>query len=516
MSPNKRTTLFAKLAISLLASILSILDTVWTSESLAAAYGRLVSCSHDFQLQEMLSEYTKFTIRLQIDNFLLDMCKAATGSLLEAYAAGFLLARMQSTAQGLVSPEVICTEFNLRRVEFVRLCSLVLFSIPVDVISVGVHVFRLLSFQFSRIVIVLFCFLAALYCLLNVLFGMLRNRLRKRTLDHTTDKNEFCRYALNNYESCRAEETETAKTCEFLQKLALISSSQIAFHFQSELGRLIARSLFLFGKAFPVILALCRVNVPAVEMYYRINETGKKIIALRNSFLRSMEHYHLYSNGSCTNKVNKNETGQVNDENNASDLVNLDKCQIRRTAGCFGDEFSFSDGNIAFSIGLHRKTLIVAPSGCGKSSIISLLMSPIGPDIQVSLQPQQQCIFAKSVRMNLQYGNSLSPEMLLARLKQLGFGSFASLLDTPAGSISSGQKQLLCILRCMLKDASVHIFDEPSYFLDEQNIVNVYRAMSSLDTVIVVSKSCKHSEMFDDVIDLCKCSGNWKMSASMP
>jgi putative ABC transport system ATP-binding protein len=161
------------------------------------------------------------------------------------------------------------------------------------------------------------------------------------------------------------------------------------------------------------------------------------------------------------------------------------------------------------------------PSGCGKSTLLRLLcrlLEPTSglirfngrpfPEIdpptlrrQVVYLQQTPVVLDVSVRENLllpfsfTLNRDLEPpaeSFLSARLEE--FLLIGISLQTPANSLSVGQKQRLCLLRAMLVGPSVLLLDEPAASLDKESARVVLEMVARLNreqgtTIIQVSHS---------------------------
>ncbi|CXJ02455.1 ABC transporter B family member 5, putative [Plasmodium berghei] len=70
-------------------------------------------------------------------------------------------------------------------------------------------------------------------------------------------------------------------------------------------------------------------------------------------------------------------------------------------------------------------------------------------------------------------------------------------------SMSSGQKQRISIIRSLMKNSYIYIFDEITSFLDESNIDKVYNLIHTLipdKTIIYITHSLKHLKEMDKII----------------
>ena len=156
-----------------------------------------------------------------------------------------------------------------------------------------------------------------------------------------------------------------------------------------------------------------------------------------------------------------------------------------------------------------QRIAIVGPTGCGKTTLINLLMrfydvnggsiEVAGEDIRnvtrASLRGsygmvlQETWLRAGTVRENIAYGKpDATDEEILAAAKAAHADSFIRRLpngyDTviaeDGGNISQGQKQLLCIARVMLCLPPMLILDEATSSIDTRTEVRIQAAFARM------------------------------------
>ena len=156
-----------------------------------------------------------------------------------------------------------------------------------------------------------------------------------------------------------------------------------------------------------------------------------------------------------------------------------------------------------------QRIAIVGPTGCGKTTIINLLMRFYdvnsgricisGTDIQdVTRQSvrqqygmvlQDSWLFSGTVRQNIAYARpDATDEEIVAAAKFAHAHSFIKRLpqgyDTvigeDGGSISQGQRQLLCIARILLVSPPMLILDEATSSIDTRTEQRIQRALAKL------------------------------------
>ena len=152
---------------------------------------------------------------------------------------------------------------------------------------------------------------------------------------------------------------------------------------------------------------------------------------------------------------------------------------------------------------------IVGESGCGKSTILKLLMrlyAPCGGEIdwdgvnvsdlsthwireQISYVAQEPVLFSSTIRENLLYGREGASEAeMVEAAKRVEADSFIRQFpkgyDTYVGelgtSLSGGQKQRIAIARALLRHPRIVVLDEATSALDSQSEEIVQRAIEAI------------------------------------
>ncbi|HEX2985730.1 MAG TPA: ABC transporter ATP-binding protein [Caproiciproducens sp.] len=156
-----------------------------------------------------------------------------------------------------------------------------------------------------------------------------------------------------------------------------------------------------------------------------------------------------------------------------------------------------------------ERVAIVGPTGCGKTTIINLLMRFYDADsgeIKIDGQPvkcvtrgslrsmfgmvlQDTWLFSGTVRDNIAYGrsNATEEEIIAAAkaahahsfIKRLPFG-YDTVISEDGGNISQGQRQLLCIARVMLVDPPILILDEATSSIDTRTEIRIQKAFDAM------------------------------------
>ncbi len=156
-----------------------------------------------------------------------------------------------------------------------------------------------------------------------------------------------------------------------------------------------------------------------------------------------------------------------------------------------------------------QRIAIVGPTGCGKTTLINLLMrfyDVDGGEIQVSgtdirrvtrkslranygMVLQETWLKSGTIRDNIAYGKpdaSLEQIMQAARdahahsfIKRMPQG-YDTLISEDGGNLSQGQKQLLCIARVMLCLPPMLILDEATSSIDTRTEIRIQKAFAAM------------------------------------
>ena len=174
--------------------------------------------------------------------------------------------------------------------------------------------------------------------------------------------------------------------------------------------------------------------------------------------------------------------------------------------------FSYTDKplltNISINIKKGEHVAIVGPTGCGKTTLINLLMRFYDVDSgniliddyntleysrkslreNIGMVLQDSWIFNGSVYDNIAFGkdDATKEEVINASKKAYADDFIMHLKNgydtilTNSSSISEGEKQLICIARLMLKKPEILILDEATSNIDTRTELNVSMAFRSL------------------------------------
>ena len=166
-------------------------------------------------------------------------------------------------------------------------------------------------------------------------------------------------------------------------------------------------------------------------------------------------------------------------------------------------------GQFNLSVAPGQRVAIVGPTGCGKTTFINLLMrfyDPDGGEIKldgvntrymnrgelrrcVGMVLQDTWLKAGTIRENIAMGKpDATEEEIIAAAKQAHAHSFIkrlpqgynTVIGESGGSLSQGQKQLLCIARVMLCLPPMLFLDEATSSIDTRTEARIQKAFDTM------------------------------------
>jgi thiol reductant ABC exporter CydC subunit len=187
---------------------------------------------------------------------------------------------------------------------------------------------------------------------------------------------------------------------------------------------------------------------------------------------------------------------------------------------------------INLDLPIGKRMAVVGPSGSGKTTLINILLrfwdfqdgEIILGDCDIrqmkladvrrvfGVVSQATFIFSGTLRSNLLLANPEANDVQLWQaLEYAGLANYVSSLplqlDTWTGErgvlMSGGERQRLAIARCLLKDASIYLLDEPTANLDaisEQRLLRTIDAITRDRSLLWITHSLAGLEMVDEVV----------------
>jgi ATP-binding cassette subfamily B protein len=165
--------------------------------------------------------------------------------------------------------------------------------------------------------------------------------------------------------------------------------------------------------------------------------------------------------------------------------------------------------NFGLNVNPGQRVAIVGPTGCGKTTIINLLMrfydvdsgsiKVEGKDIRditrkslrtnYGMVLQETWLKTGTIRENIAYGRPDAPEEEIIRAAKEAHAhgfimrmseGYDTIISEDGGNLSQGQKQLLCIARVMLCLPPMLILDEATSSIDTRTEIRVQKAFARM------------------------------------
>ena len=199
--------------------------------------------------------------------------------------------------------------------------------------------------------------------------------------------------------------------------------------------------------------------------------------------------------------------------------------------------FSYVEGrpvlkDISFTVGKGESFAIAGPTGCGKTTLINLLMRYYEPDSgdilingrsikeiprselrhYIGFVSQDTWLSDDTVMENIRFaGDHITEDMVTDACRKAGCDSFIrklpkrynEMLDNDRDDISEGQKQLLTIARAMASDPSILILDEATSSVDvvtEDRIQKAVRKLLNGRTSIIIAHRLSQITSCDKIV----------------
>ncbi len=228
------------------------------------------------------------------------------------------------------------------------------------------------------------------------------------------------------------------------------------------------------------------------------NEISGVVTELQNALVSAARVFQLID-----------EEPQPADKSNALELEHAEgRVDLEHVDFSYSPETKLiEDLNLAVKPG--QRIAIVGPTGCGKTTVINLLMRfydvnggvirvdghPIQDITRKSLRKnygmvlQETWLKSGTIRENIAYGRpDASLEEIVQAAKEAHADSFIrrmpqgydTVISEDGGSLSQGQKQLLCIARVMLCLPPMLILDEATSSIDTRTEIRIQKAFAKM------------------------------------
>ena len=264
------------------------------------------------------------------------------------------------------------------------------------------------------------------------------------------------------------------------------------------------------------------------------------LLAYANQFMKPFNdltavYTELTDSFACLNRVfDYLDSEEIPEEKSSEDLPDKNKqFDIEFRNVCF----SYVEGkpvlkDISFTVGKGESFAIAGPTGCGKTTLINLLMRYYEPDSgdifingrsikeiprselrhYIGFVTQDTWLADDTIMENIRFsGPHITEEQVYAAAKRSGSDSFIrklpkrynEMIDNDRDDISEGQKQLLTIARAMASDPSIMILDEATSSVDvvtEDRIQKAVRELLNGRTSIIIAHRLSQITNCDKIV----------------
>lgn len=288
-----------------------------------------------------------------------------------------------------------------------------------------------------------------------------------------------------------------------------------------------------------------------------IEEIPKHIIKLSN--LNHIENYLQKKVYNRMNNISKSNYKDLNKFNGNITINNIsfkyDPIEISRVLDNIKDskdqeklkpaEISNVINNLNLSIKSGERIAVYAQSGSGKSTLMKLLLAFYSPqtgsilldgrDIstinpihirdRINYINQKTILFQDSIINNMRYGNDKSQEEIIDFLKKYNLlyifkdcdksenTCLNSIIQSSGLNMSLGMQKVIFLVRGILKDSDVYIFDEPLTSLDastRKNVIEMIDKETKGKTVIIITHDSEINNIVDRQVNLLEIQDNEK------
>lgn len=267
-------------------------------------------------------------------------------------------------------------------------------------------------------------------------------------------------------------------------------------------GKLTIGTLYIIssymGKLLSPLLRLLQVNFQLKEFYLNLHRVYKICMAEAD-----------------------------NNDNEKEEIEKIETIEYKNIQFFYEDQKIFN--NISLILHKNEKNILVGESGIGKTTLVNMLLENIdlshgeilinGKNINsyninsvrkcIAYVPQEPPIFNDTLYNNLTLGKKVDLDVIQYYFKALGIEQLISDIDNlyerqilfNGENLSSGQCQKIAIVRALLKNADILIFDEPTANLDNISTQLFYECINREKgrTIIIITHDLDSVIQYDNI-----------------
>lgn len=496
-------------------------------------YGKVVSNLQDGSNEKFLESSKMLLITYASIQFLHSIYQKVQGTLVPKFSE-FSMNRLFSSLlkndnedfENMKVGEILAKMTKLPGLiyRYLDILKSVVFSQIVVFLTCAVHYYHISLQTLLAFVLVAFGVSLLQYITYKVTMGaeMKREQEQDEIYQHLQD-------VLDNLISiivCKSENYEKDKLSEIFAIFTKTFNKVLNINF-------IMRVIFSFFNIF----SFCLLNYILYKEYLSKNISREGFIS---SFIITYSVLQLFSDGAHSVRLLIDMTSQI------SDMENFFNGHIFKEKRHVDENAEFSNGDIVFKNVSHKYTkdgsehtalknvnLVIKQNenialtghiGSGKSTLIKTLLKLIAPttgtitigDVNIENMtknelysnafyiPQRPKLLNRTLYENINYGleekdkedtlNKINNIMKFMKLDENTTKTFHEKMDQLVGiegsKLSGGQRQIVWIIRAMLRNPSIIIMDEPTSSLDKLNTQKIYSIIEEIGTqktIIVIS-----------------------------
>lgn len=179
--------------------------------------------------------------------------------------------------------------------------------------------------------------------------------------------------------------------------------------------------------------------------------------------------------------------------------------EVKNLSKTFGDKKVLNNINITF--GKSKVTCIMGRSGCGKTTLLNVIMGLITADegeikgienkeIAAVFQEERLCEgFTAVANIKLVCGRDNSLKKIEEHLREVWLEDIES---KPVSQLSGGMRRRVSIVRAVMAESDIIIMDEPFKGLDEKikiQVIEYVKKYTGEKTVIITTHSIEEVKM---------------------